>query len=369
MLKNDRRAEMEQVAGLPIQLAGSLGLSIVIGTFMLLAAGEDPLMVYSGLIEKGFFDPLGFMIAVQRMTPLILASAAACWRSRGGDQHGDRRPVCGGGDHGRGDRLCRAEMPKVLAIPIVLLAAGWLASSQPGFRVFQGGIGNQRGDHRHDRQHGGAPIAGNPAQRAVPALCPHGRSRSGIQPWAQLSQFSDLTNGAIGAGTHANTGIFASIGIVLCIAYVFKRSHIGYGSSMTSANFQMAEFSGIKARRSFYMAMMLSGAVAAMAGATKSLGIYRNASSGTISVGYNALIMALAGGNTFLGSMGASFVLGGLQSGAMNASWMTTVPRPFIDFLVALTMLFAAVPSMRLFFSGSTMSDVERLGGQFTNRE
>lgn len=353
------------------QLATSLGLSIVIGMLLILAVGENPLAVYSGLIEKAFFDPFGFMIAVQRMTPLILASAAAVLAFRGGAINmGLEGQFAVGATVAGVIGFMVPEMPKVFAIPIVLVfcgLAGAAAAWIPAFFKVVSGISEV--------------ITGMIANLVVPQLfgillsvpflrtARMGASRSGIPPWVQLDKFSDLTNGAIGAGTHANTGIFLSIGLMLCIAYVFKRSKIGYEISMANANFFMAEFSGIKAKRSFYMAMMLSGAVAAMAGATESLGIYRNASSGTISVGYNALMMALAGGNTFVGSAMASFVLGGLQSGAMNASWSTTVPRPFIDFLVALLMLFAAVPSMRLFFSGSNMLDSERLGGQFTHRE
>lgn len=61
----------------------------------------------------------------------------------------------------------------------------------------------------------------------------------------------------------------------------------------------------------------------------------------------------------------ASLLYGGLEAGAMNAGWFTSVPRPLIDILVQMLFLFAAVPSMRRFFTGSGSGDAENLGGRF----
>ena len=187
-----------------------------------------------------------------------------------------------------------------------------------------------------------------------------------MQPWAQFSQFAELTNGGLGNGTKANTGIFVAVAIVILLAILVKRSKLGFEIRITQANFRFAEFLGIKAGRSFFLAMMLSGAIAAMAGATEVLGVWRGYSLGTVAVGNKGLVLALAGGNTFFGSLLASVIYGGLESGAMNAAWATSIPRPLIDILVEIIVIFAAIPSMRLFFSGSSFMDVERLGGQFT---
>jgi len=52
----------------------------------------------------------------------------------------------------------------------------------------------------------------------------------------------------------------------------------------------------------------------------------------------------------------------------MNVAWSTSVSRPLIDILVELIIIFAAVPSMRVFFAESTFSDIERLGGHLVSR-
>jgi simple sugar transport system permease protein len=352
-----------------LQLGLCLAISIFVGSVLILLSGENPLAVYSGIFQSGFFTPLGFMIAIQRATPLILTSLAAALAFQGGAINmGLEGQFMVGGSIAALVGTIIPEMPHIIAIPIVLLFSalfGALAGLVPAIFKIVSGVSEV--------------ITGMIANLIMPSLLSivlnlsflralrASSGQRGIQPWAQLSQFSELTNGAAGTGTHANTGIFIAIGLAIFLALVFKRTRIGYEIRISSANASFADFGGISARRSFILVMMLSGAVAAIGGATEVLGVWRSGASGTISVGYNGLILSLVGGNTFIGSTIAAALYGGLQSGAMNASWLTNVPRPLLDLVVELIVLICSLPSMRMFFSGSSMSDEDRLGKQFTH--
>ena len=90
---------------------------------------------------------------------------------------------------------------------------------------------------------------------------------------------------------------------------------------------------------------------------------------GTLVVGNKGLIIALIGGQSMIGSFIAALFYGGLESGAMNVAWFSSIPRPLIDILVELIIIFSALPSMRSFFSGSAFSEIERLGGRFIARQ
>ena len=351
-----------------LQLGLCLALSILIGSILILISGDNPIAVYTGLIQQAFFTPLGIMIAVQRATPLILTSLAAALAFQGGAINmGLEGQFMVGGSIAALFAAALPEMPRAIAIPIVLLFCalfGALAGLVPAIFKIVSGVSEV--------------ITGMIANLIMPSLLAlvlslpilstlRAASRqNGVQPWAQLSQFSELTNGAVGLGTHANTGIFIAIGLGIFLALVFKRTRLGYEIRISSANPAFADFGGISSQRSFIIVMMLSGAIAAIGGATEVLGVWRANASGTISVGYNGLILALVGGNTFIGATVAAALYGGLQSGAMNASWITNVPRPLVDMLVELIVLICALPSMRMFFSGSSMSDEDRLGKQFT---
>lgn len=342
--------------------------SCLIGAGLILLAGENPITVYSALIVEGFLTQRGLMIGIQRATPLILVSTAAVVAFQGGAINmGLQGQFLVGAAVASlvGSNL--PEMPGFLAVIIVLFfcalggaAAGWI----PAFFKMASGVNEV--------------ITGMIANLMMPSLIsmvfgfPYIRDlrrnamRVGIRPWSILGQFNEITSGRLGFGTKANTGIFIAIALVLIMALVMKRTKIGYEIRMSSANFKMAVFSGIKANRRFYTSLMLSGAVAAIAGATEILGVWRGSYSNTISVGYTGLVVALVGGNTFIGSMFAALIYGGLQSGTLTASWYTGIPRPFINILIEVLFLFSAIPSMRLFFTGKGHSDTDRLGSGFT---
>jgi simple sugar transport system permease protein len=201
---------------------------------------------------------------------------------------------------------------------------------------------------------------------AFPALrAARGAASGGIPQSAWLAQISELPLGELGEGTKANISILIGIGLTLALAYLLKRSRLGYEIRMSRQNPYFAEFGGIRVGRMFFVSMMLSGAIAAMAGATEVLGVWRQASYGTLAVGNKGLVLALAGGNNFMGAALASMLYGGLEAGAMSASWATSVQRPLIDILVQILFLLAALPSMRRFFTGASHDSAENLGGSF----
>ncbi len=352
------------------QLFLCLVISLLLGSIITLLNGENPLTVYASLLQQAFTTPLGLMIAIQRATPYIITSGAAVLAFQGGAINmGLDGQFTVGAAVAAVAGAALPPLPKVITIPIILVLCG-LGGAAAGFipAIFKriSGINEV--------------ITGMIANMIIPSLISAffslpllrlaaSQARHGVQPWAQFSQFVELSNGGWGLGTKANTGIFAAVGIIILLAIWLKRTRLGFEIRMTSANFSFAEFAGIRAGRSFILTMMLSGAIAAMAGATEILGVWRTYSMGTLLVGNKGLVLALAGGNTFIGALIASFLYGGLESGAMNASWATAIPRPLIDVLVEILVISAAIPSMRMFFSGSSFSDVERLGGRFLTRQ
>lgn len=353
-----------------VQLFLSLAVGLFFSSILILTVGEDPLEVYSVLISEAFFRPLGLGIAIQRATPLILTAAAAVLAFQGGAINmGIEGQFMVGAAVAAVAGAVVPKMPGNLSLITVLFfcaLGGALAGWIPAFFRMVSGVNEV--------------ITGMIANLVIPPLLgiilglPFLRmaraaaSANGIRDWAILPQFSEITNGGFGAGSRANLGIVLAVVVVFFLAIAIKRTKIGFEIRLASANFSMASFVGINARKSFYLALMSSGAVAALGGATEVLGVWRGYRMGTLSsIGYNGLLVALAGGNNFVGSLLAASVYGGLQSGAMNASWATPIPRPLIDVLVEIIIVFAAVPSMRLFFSG-TQNDADMLGSQFTHK-
>ncbi len=194
------------------------------------------------------------------------------------------------------------------------------------------------------------------------------RASRGIPESAQFTHFVQLTNGGLGAGTKANTSIFLAIAVAFFLSWWLRRTTLGFEIRMTKANYTFAEFAGIRAGRGFYLGLMFSGAIAALAGATEVLGVWHGYRMGTLVVGEKGLVISLIGAQTFIGSMIVALIYGGLESGTMNLSWFTSISRPLIDIIVLLMFVLSAVPSMRTFFTGSDPTDSEHLGGRFVTR-
>jgi len=345
-------------------------LSIVVGSIMLLVVGENPLRTYIILFQQSFMRPRGLAIAVQRATPLILTACGAVVAFQAGAINmGLAGQVTVGASVAAMAGYALPPLPKIILIPLILVLSGCggaIAGFLPAIfkrlsgisEIITGLISN------YVIQYGLGMVIG-----AIPLLraAQRGVSRNGVQPAAYLTQFVDLTHGGWGSGTKAHTGIFVAIGIALFLAWWMRHSKMGLEIRMTRHSFTVAEFAGIKAGRSFFLGMMLSGAIAAMAGAVDILGIWRGYRLGTMNVGEKDLIIALIGGQSFVGAMLAALVYGGLESGTLNVQWYTNIPRPFVDMLVTLIVIFAAAPSMISFFSGE--SETDRLGGRFLVRD
>jgi len=342
-------------------------LSVALGSVIILIVGENPLRVYGLVLRETLLGSGGYMIAIQRATPLIISAAAATAAFRAGAIN-----MGLSGKFAVGASLAAMagyglDLPKPLHIPAVLLISGiggGLAAMVPAiFRemsgvseVITGMIANMIIPHLLNAVTGLIPGAG----RAM-----WGASREGIRESAQLAQFVELTDGRVGVATQANTGIFVAIVIIFLLAVWMRYSKLGYEFRVTRLNPLFAEFGGIRAKRYFFLGMVLSGAIAAMAGAVEIMGVWRQPRYGMLEVGNRGLVIALIGQQSYVGSLVGGLLFGALDAGTLKAAWTTSLPRPLIDILVELTIICLALPSMFTFASGDPDSEVDRLGGRF----
>ena len=143
-----------------------------------------------------------------------------------------------------------------------------------------------------------------------------------------------------------NTGAFFSIGILLLMFYLMQKSRIGYEWKMLGDNSLFARYIGISPARHIVVVMILSGALAGMAGALEVLGVhYRFIESISPGYGYDGILIAMIAMYHPLGVVLVAIIFGALKVGALPMEQFSNVPSELIDVLQSIIILFVAAES------------------------
>jgi len=129
--------------------------------------------------------------------------------------------------------------------------------------------------------------------------------------------------------TKLNLGFFIAIIIVFLALFWFYRTSSGYEIRMSGDNATFSNYGGINARRSIYIGMLISGALAGLAGGIEILGVhYRFVDNFTSSDVFDGVMVALLGFCHPIGILFSSFILGGVRLAAMTGlSIQMGIPR------------------------------------------
>ncbi|MEG1716641.1 MAG: ABC transporter permease [Lachnospiraceae bacterium] len=134
--------------------------------------------------------------------------------------------------------------------------------------------------------------------------------------------------------------------VLLLMAFVMKRTKLGYEITAIGKNPEFSEASGMRVRRKIIMLMCLSGALAGLAGAGQMMSEtfkYTLTFSGTTGLGWDGMLIALLGRHNPGGILLAAIFYSALKTGADNINMYTTVPKEIVGVLQGLIILFLAI--------------------------
>ncbi len=146
--------------------------------------------------------------------------------------------------------------------------------------------------------------------------------------------------------TRLHSGLIIALVLAVLIYIMLFHTTLGYRIRAVGFNPTASRYGGIRVRRQIVMALLLSGALAGLAGAIQVYGLnYRMITDGsptgfTASAGYNGIVTALFGGLHPLGVIPASFFFGALLVGANSMQRMTQVPSAFVSALNGMVVVF-----------------------------
>ena len=151
-----------------------------------------------------------------------------------------------------------------------------------------------------------------------------------------------------------HAGFVIAVFVVILLALVLRNTVWGYETRAVGQGAAAAQASGIKTSRVQINAMLLSGAMAGLAGAIVVLGVvpFRRFPADFYGVGYgfDGLAVALLAGGSLWAVFPAALLFGALGSGAEAMAFETATPKQIVFVVQALLIIFVAAQRFPLFF-------------------
>ncbi|MCD0453107.1 ABC transporter permease [Actinocorallia sp. API 0066] len=153
-----------------------------------------------------------------------------------------------------------------------------------------------------------------------------------------------------GSGLRLNSGLLlAALATVFCW-WLLSRSTLGFELRAVGANAAAARTAGMSVGRSQIMAMMISGGLMGVVGATQVLGTTNASHALTPQVdaglGFTAITVALLGRASPVGTVFAALLFGALQAGGRAMQAQAGVSIEIVGVIQALIVLFVAAPPL-----------------------
>lgn len=316
------------VAGSLIALAVALAASAVV----VWAVGESPLHVLLTLLRGAFGDKEKIAGTLLQATPILTCGVAACVGLRGGMFNvGVEGQLFVGGFVAAWMGFAFALPPglHLLACLVLAAAAGMAWVAIPAwFRV----------------RFGANEVVSTILANYIAVLLtsyftifvfkrPGGWSETPpILPTAYLPTLFDFSR--------LNAGLLIGLALAGGAAFAFRYTTIGYAVTVTGSAPRFAAYGGIDVRRQGFAVLLVSGAIAGLAGGIETTGIHHRFMEGFApGFGFDGLIAALLANGSPLGTILTALFFGALRSGSLLLEVDTRASREIITVVQALIIL------------------------------
>ena len=142
-------------------------------------------------------------------------------------------------------------------------------------------------------------------------------------------------------------GFFIALGIAWLVYWFLFKTKWGFDLRAVGSNPHAARYAGMVVSFTIILAMVLSGALAGMAGANEVLGVnYNLAMAFSSGYGWDSIALALLGKSHPVGVVLSALLFGALRNGATNMQLKTDIPIDIISVLQAFILVFVAAPAI-----------------------
>ncbi len=312
----------------------SIGIALGMGALILLLEGRQPFEVYGALVALSLGDIDKLAVTLKNAVPLVLTGLSAS--------------------------LAFASGPVNLGQPGQFLM-GALATTLVGISI----------DAPAPLMAPllmGAALAGGALWAGVAALLRRAFNMSEFIVTLMLNSIADLftawlitiggplaeagalsprspaiaSGGRLGDIGGFNISILVMALAAVAIWYVFHRTRPGYEWRMAGQNTLFARLGGCPVDRNFFIVMLLSGALAGLAGGLLVMaGPYRFIRGIGANYAWDGVMIAVVANSALGATVGYGLFFAALQTGALGMELLTAVPSEFIQVLQAVIVLIS----------------------------
>lgn len=315
--------------------------SFTVAAIIIAISGGDPLHSFSSIFEGAFGSARAIGDTLSKSTPLIITGIAIALGLRAGLFNIGAEGQLLMGALAAAWIGYAVDLPAFIHIPLCM-AAGMITGALWGF--IPGILKAKRGVHEVISTIMLNYIAFYFTHYMVTYPMKDSTTMAPQTPEMHLS----AQLGYIVSPGGINWGIIIALICSTAYGIFLWRSKPGYEVRIVGVSPDAAKTAGINVSKTLVMVMILSGALAGLAGSVEVMGIhhkfYDQFSPG---YGFDSVAVALLGNNAALGTTLSAFLFGALKNGALNMQLNTNTPKEIVTIIQAVVIVFAGMRFFR----------------------
>jgi ABC-type uncharacterized transport system permease subunit len=311
--------------------------ALAIGAIVIWASGANVIKAYTGLLQGAFLGVSNFTETLVIATPYTLAGLAVALGFRCGLFNiGVEGQFNMGALFSVYVGVTVKGLPIYIHLPLALLAGalgGALWGAIPGFLKAKLGV--------HEVTN--TIMLNYIAVKTMDFLVknPLRDKASSIPRTPFIAKSATLP--ALFASHRVHAGLLIAIVAIFVVYWLLWKTTLGFEIRTVGANPDAAKYAGMSVTRNFVLAMVLSGALAGLAGAGEVLGTNHNLPASFISgYGFDSIAIALLAKSHPFGILPAAFLWAALRNGAGLMQVRAGISIDLINIVQALVIVFIA---------------------------
>lgn len=319
-----------------VTVGGALVMALILCGFLFLAVGVSPFAAFQSLLQGAFGTWRAATETLVKATPLIFTglATAIAFRARLWNIGAEGQVFAGA----MFAYWCQSTLPGTspwIQVPVIILGA------MAGGGLYAGLAAILKTRFRVDEVISTVMLN---------YIIVYGLSLLLLKgPWSEAGGFFEQT-AKVDPGsilpilfdkTRLHLGFLLALVAATFVYLMIRRSPVGYEIRAAGSNLRALEVQGTNSRRVIIMVMLISGALAGLAGMSEVYGVHYRLKAGALtSYGYTGIIVAILGLLNPWGVVIAALLFGALVNGATFMQIKTGVPSALIYAIEAILLLF-----------------------------